>query len=384
MTKRSVVVEGWRFLPHSYAIVSQNLCREFLKDPGIALFHRNLPPFRAEWQEQRGLLPAEAEARIASIPEPPADLVPDVVFRCAFPYDLTPARAGVTLVQMTAELGMMPDQCMTGNRRFADAYAASNCTIVTPSAYCRDGLVTAGAAASRVAIVPHGVDTEVFGPLPADERAHRRRALGWDGRFVFLNIGTMTDNKGLHQLLSAFASIAPAAPSALLCLKGLDGLYKSSALLGSALRRLQLERSPIVTQLRYDGAAQATTDLAGLYATADAYVSPYLAEGFNMPVLEAAACGLPVICTAGGPTDEFITADFACRIPARRGPSPWGVGQSLAPDAAETASLMLGAMQDAQWRRRAGEAGPAHVRRHYTWAQAARQMTALFSAARPA
>jgi glycosyltransferase involved in cell wall biosynthesis len=380
MSDLTVVVEGWRFLPHSYAIVSQCLSLEFLRQPGLRLFHRDLPAFKADWTPQRGLMSAASEAKIAAIPPPPADLVPDVVFRCAFPYDLTPARARRTFVQMTAELGMMPDQCMTGGQSFARAIASSNATIVTPSAYCRDGLAVAGADTSRVEIVPHGVDVDVFAPLPPEERARVRNELRWNGQFVFLNVGAMTDNKGRDLLLSAFASVARQAPNALLCIKALDGLYNSGSLLAQSLQQLQLDKSSIISRIRYDGGVRGAADMASLYAAADAYVSPYLAEGFNIPVLEAASCGLPVICTAGGPTDEFVTDDFARRIPARRGPSPWGVGESLTPDLGQTVSLMQAVMQDAPWRRQAAIRGAAHVRESYTWARAAQRMLALFSA----
>lgn len=383
MPDLTVIVEGWRFLPHSYAIVSQYLCLEFLEQPGLRLFHRDLPPFRAEWTPQRGLLPAASEAKIAAIPPPPADLVPDVVFRCSFPYDLTPARARRTFVQMTAELGMMPDRCMAGGQSFARAIASSSAIIVTPSVYCRDGLAVAGADKSRVEIVPHGADVDVFAPLPPDERVRIRDGLRWNGHFVFLNVGTMTDNKGRDLLLSAFASVARQAPDVLLCIKALDGLYKSGSLLAQSLQRLQLDKSPVISRIRYDGGVRSAAEMASLYAAADAYISPYLAEGFNIPVLEAASCGLPSICTAGGPTDEFVADDFARRIPARRGPSPWGVGESLAPDLGQTVSLMQAVMQDAQWRRQAALRGAAHVRDNYTWAHAARRMLALFSAPQP-
>ncbi len=46
-------------------------------------------------------------------------------------------------------------------------------------------------------------------------------------------------------------------------------------------------------------------ELAALYRACDVLVHPYRGEGFAMPVLEAMACGLPVIVTGGGPTDEF-------------------------------------------------------------------------------
>ena len=46
--------------------------------------------------------------------------------------------------------------------------------------------------------------------------------------------------------------------------------------------------------------------LNSLYNLADAYLTPYRAEGFNLPALEAQTCGTPVIATAGGATDDFL------------------------------------------------------------------------------
>ena len=54
-------------------------------------------------------------------------------------------------------------------------------------------------------------------------------------------------------------------------------------------------------------------DLQQLYGSCDAYVSPYRAEGFNITSLEAAACGLPVILTSGGSTDDYYDSSFALK-----------------------------------------------------------------------
>ena len=54
-----------------------------------------------------------------------------------------------------------------------------------------------------------------------------------------------------------------------------------------------------------------------LFAACDVLVHPYRGEGFGLPVLEAMACGLPVVVTAGGPTDEFVPPAACWRVPAR-------------------------------------------------------------------
>jgi len=59
-------------------------------------------------------------------------------------------------------------------------------------------------------------------------------------------------------------------------------------------------------------------ELSELYGSCDVYVSPYRAEGFNIPSLEAAACGIPVILTSGGSTDDYYHPSFALKIEGKR------------------------------------------------------------------
>ena len=66
----------------------------------------------------------------------------------------------------------------------------------------------------------------------------------------------------------------------------------------------------ISDKILYDGSTLSTKQMAEFYLAADAYVSPYRAEGFNLPVLEASACGIPVICTKGGPPMIFSMRDL--------------------------------------------------------------------------
>src|SRR5204863_1079177 len=76
-------------------------------------------------------------------------------------------------------------------------------------------------------------------------------------------------------------------------------------------------RDPAAPEILYLTDDLAADAMPGLYTACDALVHPYRGEGFGLPVLEAMACGLPVLVTAGGPTDEFTPPAACWRVPAR-------------------------------------------------------------------
>src|SRR5262249_27103035 len=153
-------------------------------------------------------------------------------------------------------------------------------------------------------------------------------------------------------------------------LKGADGLYQSVRLLDEAIRKLApREQQLIAERLVYNGEPLTMKQMAALYRSADAYVSPYRGEGFNLPVLEAAAFGVPLIVSGGGTTDDFVTDDFALKVESRIVPISIGgvIGDQLAPALNHLVAQMLAVMDREEWRRRASVAGPAHMSAGYTW-----------------
>jgi glycosyltransferase involved in cell wall biosynthesis len=256
---------------------------------------------------------------------------------------------------------------------FGEAHAASPATLITPSEWSRQGLVRSGAGPGRIRVVPHGVDTDTYRPLDREARAAARTRLGWRDDFVFLNVGAMTENKGVPQLLQAFARLRQRVPQARLVLKGSDAVFDSRRFLREALLNSlgDAERESVAARVNYFGQPLGCETMARLYQAADAYVSPYLAEGFNLPVLEAMACGLPVLCTAGGPTDDFVDASFALRIESDLSPFRLWEEEVLAlvPREDHLAGLMERITEDEPFRLQAREAGPAWARERYTWSR---------------
>jgi hypothetical protein len=125
-------------------------------------------------------------------------------------------------------------------------------------------------------------------------------------------------------------------------------------------------------------------DVASLYRAADVLVAPYRGEGFAMPVLEAMACGIPVIATAGGPTDEFCPPNAGWRIdstraefPADRVDSLETIGRAwvLEPSHDHLVELLREVAGDPQARKARGAAGAAAAKT-YGWDEVAARYAA--------
>jgi glycosyltransferase involved in cell wall biosynthesis len=294
---------------------------------------------------------------------------PDVVYRIFTPLQLRPDRtANRTFVFTTAEWAyLMPELC-SGDVPIKDAFLDKRLTILTPSHWSKQGLVRSGMPDNRIEVIPHGADVRIFRPLNENARAECRRRRGWQGRFVFLNIGAMTDNKGIDRLLKAFSCVVAKYPEALLFLKGNDGLYNSREMFQKRVDGLASDLpNKVMQNIHYAGDDMKFNELASLYQAADAYVSPYLGEGFNLPVLEAMACGLPVICTQGGSTDDFINDASALPVASTLKQFPDTPYLYLDPDMESLIAQMERILLDSEFRTSARIHGPAHVRARYSW-----------------
>ncbi|EGK84925.1 glycosyltransferase [Microcoleus vaginatus PCC 9802] len=366
-----IIVEGWRFLPHSYAITNQFQLLEMLKYPNLELFHKDIPYLDENWQPATGLLDATAEAAINNIPHPSASIKADATLRISVPYNFAPSNTKRTCLFATTEWGILHNENfrITGAASLREGHSNSDIIIITPSQWSKTGFIRSGATPDRTIVIPCGIDPNIYKPLTKSEREALRKQLGWEG-FVFLNVGAGSPNKGIDLLLKAFAVVVESYPEARLVLKGEESIYESDSLIAQNIDELTFdEAEKVLPRMAYIGETLPFAKMAQLYQAADAYVSLYLAEGFNLPALEAIACGLPLICTKGGPTDDFTTPDFAWHVEStfQEGTSNGQPIFRLMPDLEHSIALMKNIIEQPEWCDRSREAGPKFVATGFTW-----------------
>ena len=170
--------------------------------------------------------------------------------------------------------------------------------IITGTAFIgRDIAATLGVAAERVRVVPYGVGAE-FRPLGAAALPVLAEYGLQEGGYV-LAVGTREPRKNLERLLGAFLSLPERLRAAFpLMLVGPPG-WRATRI----EERLELaERQGQVRRLGYVPDAHR----APLYSGAACFAYPSLYEGFGLPPLEAAACGVPVLTSMSSPMEEVL------------------------------------------------------------------------------
>jgi len=373
----SLTVEGWRDINHSYALVNQQQLLELAAYPDIALYHVDRPLPYANWNATRNDsgLSQEARARLRGIPPPPKQGT-DVVYRIDWPYRRHGADAERLFVFLTSENHRFDTQDFCDEPQPGRRYRAEP-AYVTPSAWSREGLLACGFP--DAAVVPHGVDPQLFRPATGEERARRRAALGIPAdSFVFLNVSAMTYNKGVDLVIVAFCRLWQRHRGIRLVLKDQSNLFAQTAagLIGELAPQLpQLMTPEALAAIKVVSSNLGLEELRLLYASADAYVSPYRAEGFNLPPLEAAACGLPVILTRGGATDDYFDRSFALGVESARITSDQ-LGVYLEPRLDDLVDKME-SLLEGRAGVPAGAAGRSFVSERFSWRAATRRLVDL-------
>jgi len=249
--------------------------------------------------------------------------------------------------------------------------------VVVHSEYVYRAIKAAGRPMPSINVVPHGVDAAM-----TERATPSARVMQFKGqRPAVLFCGGLVWRKGFDVFLSAVLSARAAGHDFVVVVKGIgSGQHYGKFHLAGLLERFRKTKGvPDVLLIEEELTRE---ELASVYTACDVMVHPYRGEGFCMPVLEARACGLPVIATKGGPTDVFMVGDSAHQIEAERRPvdltgahvsAPW----VLEPSAEATGEALCEVLISLPEQARMGLAAAPSVRAAFTWDSAAQSIEAM-------
>jgi glycosyltransferase involved in cell wall biosynthesis len=253
--------------------------------------------------------------------------------------------------------------------------------VVVHSEHVLATVAGAGRDPAGLQLIPHGVDAAMRDDGPADAAIS-----AWKGeRPAVLFCGGLIWRKGFDVFLRAVlaARVAGADFTVVVKSTGHDQHYGRFHL-GELLQRYRA--TPGTPPLHVVDGELDREQLAAVYRACDVLLHPYRGEGFCLPVLEARACGLPVLATAGGATEALLAGPAASRIPSARravdlpgahAAPPW----VLEPDAGAAGQLLVRALADLPALRADARAFAPAVRAAYSWDAAAASLEQLAFAA---
>lgn len=160
----------------------------------------------------------------------------------------------------------------------------------------REQFIDLGVQPERIAILPNGVDIDEYRELPPVNGFRERFHIPPNAQIV-LFLARVNKIKGVDFLVSSFDKVRQAMPSAMLVIVGPDDGYLPQV-------KRQVQAMGIQKWVRFTGYLDGADKLEA-YQAASVYVLPSTYEMFAITLLEALACGTPIIAT-----DRVGLADF--------------------------------------------------------------------------
>ena len=232
-------------------------------------------------------------------------------------HSMYPAYAG----SQSADAALVPSLVRTYTKWFASRADA----ILAPTPKVKR-LLSDWGVERPVHVLPTGVDRSVFRRSASARRRLRRELAIPDDRMVLLTVSRLVREKNLDFLLEAFRRVARSVPDALLLIVG-DGPYRGQ--LQKHAHRLGIGSRTLFAGLVPNEAVDA------YYQASDIFVFPSVIESQGLVILEALACGLPVVALKDDAYAQFVRNGATGRLVTPRTPAAFAAAaRELARDPA--------------------------------------------------
>lgn len=279
-------------------------------------------------------------------------------------FTLPPTLPGVPTLLTVHDLSFIrdPDSAWPSLRAFLNKAVPRSVKrathVLADSQATKDDLIELfGTPAEKITVLYSGVEAR-FAPVRDRAEIDRVCAKYQLPQPFILSVGTLQPRKNYGRLIEALASISDAVPHHLVITGGKGWMYETIF--------EQVKRSGLEGRVHFPGFVD-DADLPALYSAADLFALVSLYEGFGLPLLEAMACGVPVIASNTSSLPEVI-GDAGLQVDARS-----------VNDIARALRQML---DQPELRERSIGLGLERARL-FTWEKAARELLAIYDQLRP-
>ena len=285
--KYIINLEGYLFNCHSFSIIMENIINNLLIREDIEL-HIDTKELNLKINDKlnNGFTKSINE-RIKPIDK---TIMADLTIRITYPFDISPSpHSHKTLVFLVAE---MKESVYLLNTTQHD-----NVYLMTPTEHSKK-IINSVYPELNIDVIPHGIDNINWNLVDTTDFKNKYNINEND--FVFLHLSSNTGNKNVGNIVSCFKELSKEKDNIKLILKFNSKLYNFETTTNFKNNNDD-DNNIIIIIDKFNN-----DEMIQLYNSCNCYISPYTAEGFNMPALEAQSYGKMVIHTNNGPTDEFI------------------------------------------------------------------------------
>jgi len=225
--------------------------------------------------------------------------------------------------------------------------------IIAVSEATADKIAKQGVSRNKIVTIPNGVDLQCFASFA------RRETKQADAQHVVLTVAGIIEHKGQLNIIKSAPEVLAKFPEAVFLLVGPVRSKYYFTLLEEAVSELGLEQNvKLVGAVSQEG-------LLSYYQLCDLYLQPSLEEGFCITMLEAMACGKPVIGTPVGEIPKLITESGAGILISDSSP-------------AEISRAVIELLANEGVRKEFGERARKYMVDSYSWEAVARQTANLY------
>lgn len=244
-----------------------------------------------------------------------------------------------------------PQVLSRSRRMYLRTFTARSCrrarrVIAISHSTARDVHKTFGVPMDRIDVVPGGYNRRRYYPIPQAEQSKFKVKKGLPSRY-WMFLGTLEPRKNLITLIDAYAQLKPDERLPLVIAGGkgwdYDAIFE------------RVERYKLTESVHFPGFIP-IDELALWYNSAEVFIYPSVYEGFGLPVLEAMACGTPIVIADASSLPE-VGGDAALKVPPL--------------DVDAWVDALKRAFQDADWRIKASQRG-IELAQAYSWRETAR------------
>lgn len=214
------------------------------------------------------------------------------MYRAAVPATIAARMAGVPIVTQVHNVNTWESARQVRMDRFLVRWRSA--MIGVSEVVRQDIIQTLGLDPAKARLVYNGVDLREFSP--AENPAEAKRAMGFDeDAVVVLMAARLVEQKNPQGFIEAAKRLAPRFPRAIFIMAG-EGKLKEEL-------QQSIVQAGLQDRVRLLGLCQT---MAPVYQAADLFVLPSFKEGFSNALIEAMACGLPIVATRVGGAPEAL------------------------------------------------------------------------------